>query len=103
MQSSGLANVIKDVLRAVTSSLQVPTIIILILFMGGVLITLIGVAYCIYSYFELHRHVRHMENGDFEPTEHPVKLGGDFASFVQGALPGVMIGLSALALIMRPR
>ena len=28
---------------------------------------------------------------------------GDFASFVQGALPGVMIGLSALALIMRPR
>lgn len=29
--------------------------------------------------------------------------GGDFASFVQGALPGVMIGLSALALIMRPR
>lgn len=45
------------------------------------LITLIGVAYCIYSYFELHRHVRHMENGDFEPTEHPVQLGGDFASF----------------------
>ncbi len=30
-------------------------------------------------------------------------MGGDFASFVQGALPGVMIGLSALALIMRPR
>lgn len=30
-------------------------------------------------------------------------VGGDFASFMQGALPGVMIGLSALALIMRPR
>jgi signal transduction histidine kinase len=45
------------------------------------LITLIGVAYCIYSYFELHRHVRHMENGDFEPAEHPVALGGDFARF----------------------
>ena len=45
------------------------------------LITLIGVAYCIYAYFELHRHVRHMENGDFEPAEHPVALGGDFARF----------------------
>lgn len=30
-------------------------------------------------------------------------MGGSFASFMQGALPGVMIGLSALALIMRPR
>ena len=35
MQSSGLANVIKDVLRAVTSSLQVPTIIILILLIAA--------------------------------------------------------------------
>lgn len=30
-------------------------------------------------------------------------MGGDFASFMQGTLPGVMIGLSALALIMRPK
>ncbi|WP_373576456.1 hypothetical protein [Parafannyhessea umbonata] len=30
-------------------------------------------------------------------------VGGDFASFMRGALPGVMIGLSALALVMRPR
>jgi hypothetical protein len=30
-------------------------------------------------------------------------MGGDFASFMQGALPGVMIGLSALTLIMRPK
>lgn len=42
---------------------------------------LLFAAYCIYSYFELHRHVRQMETGDFSPQTHPVKLRGDFADF----------------------
>lgn len=37
--------------------------------------------YCIYSYFELHRHVQEMESGNFEPASHPLPLGGDFARF----------------------
>ncbi|MBP0966566.1 MAG: hypothetical protein J5722_02930 [Oscillospiraceae bacterium] len=45
------------------------------------LLTLIAIAYCIYSYFELHRHVRQMETGDFSPAEHPVPLTADFSRF----------------------
>ena len=37
--------------------------------------------YCIYAYFELHKHVREMESGNFEPATHPLPLGGDFARF----------------------
>ena len=44
-------------------------------------IALLFAAYCIYSYFELHRHVRQMETGDFSPQKHPVKLRADFADF----------------------
>lgn len=44
-------------------------------------IALLFAAYCIYSYFELHRHVRQMETGDFSPQEHPVKLCADFGDF----------------------
>ena len=44
-------------------------------------LALLFAAYCIYSYFELHRHVRQMETGDFSPQKHPVKLRADFADF----------------------
>lgn len=44
-------------------------------------LTVIGVSYCIYSYFELHRHVRQMETGDFSPADHAIPLGGDFSRF----------------------
>ncbi len=37
--------------------------------------------YCIYCYFELHRHVREMKTGNFEPASHPLPLGGDFGRF----------------------
>ena len=45
------------------------------------LLTLVGIAYCIYAYFELHKHVRQMETGDFSPAEHPVPLAVDFSRF----------------------
>ena len=53
----------------------------LYLILGLDLLTLIAIAYCIYSYFELHRHVRQMETGDFSPAEHPVPLTADFSRF----------------------
>ena len=45
------------------------------------LLTVASLIYCIYCYFELHRHVREMKTGNFEPASHPLPLGGDFASF----------------------
>ena len=45
------------------------------------ILTVIGMSYCIYSYFELHRHVRQMETGDFSPADHAIPLGGDFSRF----------------------
>lgn len=54
----------------------------MILPMVGVdLLTLLLLIYCIYAYFELHRHVREMETGDFTPASHPIPLGADFARF----------------------
>ena len=45
------------------------------------LLTLFGLIYCIYAYFELHRHVIRMETGDFSPAAHALPLGADFARF----------------------
>lgn len=45
------------------------------------LLTLVGLIYCIYAYFELRTHVGRIETGDFSPAEHPVPLGADFAGF----------------------
>ncbi|MBR4201718.1 MAG: HAMP domain-containing histidine kinase [Oscillospiraceae bacterium] len=45
------------------------------------LLALLFMIYSIYAYFELHRHVRQMETGDFTPAQHPVKLFSDFGSF----------------------
>lgn len=55
--------------------------IIMIPLIGVDLLTLLLVMYCIYAYFELHRHVREMETGDFTPASHPIPLGADFARF----------------------
>ena len=44
-------------------------------------LTLLFFIYCIYAYFELHRHVSMMENGNFQPTAHPVPLTVDFGRF----------------------
>lgn len=44
-------------------------------------LTLLFFIYCIYAYFELHRHVRLMENGNFNPATHPVPLIVDFGRF----------------------
>lgn len=55
--------------------------IIMLPMIGVDLLTLLVLIYCIYAYFELHRHVREMENGDFTPASHPIPLGADFARF----------------------
>ena len=52
-----------------------------VLICGLDLLVLASLIYCIYSYFELHKHVREVENGNFEPASHPLPLGGDFARF----------------------
>ncbi len=45
------------------------------------LLTLLGILYAVYAYFELHRHVERMETGDFTPAAHALPLGADFARF----------------------
>lgn len=45
------------------------------------LLVIMVLVYCIYAYFELHKHVREMESCNFEPATHPLPLGGDFARF----------------------
>lgn len=57
---------------------------------GGIVFVIIGctdlvylltVVYSVYAYFELHRHVKEMEKGNFAPASHPLPLGGDFERF----------------------
>ena len=49
--------------------------------LGVDLLMLIFMIYSTYAYFELHRHVRQMETGDFTPARHPVPLCADFRDF----------------------
>ncbi len=45
------------------------------------ILCVLTVIYCVYSYFELHRHVKEMEQGNYESVSHPIPLSGDFARF----------------------
>ena len=54
---------------------------LLLLALGADLLTLCGIYYCIYAYFELHQHVRRMETGDFSPAVHQIPLAADFERF----------------------
>lgn len=45
------------------------------------IVSLGGLLYCVYAYFELYRHVKQMEEGDFSPMERSLPLVADFASF----------------------
>ena len=45
------------------------------------LLTLIGLLYAVYAYFELHRRVDRMKTGDFAPAQHALPLGADFGKF----------------------
>ena len=45
------------------------------------LLVIMVLVYCIYAYFELHKHVREMESGNFAPATHLLPLGGDFSRF----------------------
>lgn len=47
------------------------------------MLTLLGILYSVYAYFELHQHVKRMETGDFSPASHPLPLTADFAGFDQ--------------------
>ena len=53
--------------------------------MGSVLlldgVSAAGLLYCVYAYFELYRHVKQMESGDFSPMERALPLIADFSSF----------------------
>lgn len=55
--------------------------VVMFLILGLDLLALLFLTYCIYAYFELHKLVKKMETGDFEPAEHTVPLAGDFGRF----------------------
>lgn len=45
------------------------------------LLTLSGLLYAVYAYFELHRRADRMKTGDFEPVQRALPLGADFGKF----------------------
>ncbi|HBI86023.1 MAG TPA: hypothetical protein DDX71_07060 [Ruminococcus sp.] len=45
------------------------------------LLTLTAILYSIYAYFELHKHAKHMETGDFSAVTHKIPLTADFRRF----------------------
>ena len=59
------------------------------------LLTLFAILYCIYAYFELRQHVRHIETGDYSAAEHPVPLRLDFAGFDR-SLNSITDGVEAI-------
>lgn len=55
--------------------------LIALMILGLDFVTLIGILYCIYAYFELAKHVGDIKSGDFEPAKHPVPLYAEFRRF----------------------
>jgi signal transduction histidine kinase len=45
------------------------------------LLTLAGLLYAVYAYFELHRRAERMKTGDFEPVPRALPLAADFGKF----------------------
>ena len=45
------------------------------------LLSIGGLIYCVYAYFELFNHVKRMQQGDFSQAEHSLPLVADFAVF----------------------